>query len=105
MNAVVELNLSLLLFLPWYLLIGWLFLRLARRSPRSHLRTIALATPAAGLIAAGIAGAWAYGEAGEATGAIWRQVLACSVGYGAFLAVLSAGFVLLRLSTTATGRG
>lgn len=95
-NAVVELNLALLLFLPWYVLLGWLFWRMTARHRTAGRKLVALAFLCISLFAAGLAGVWAYGYADTSAGAIWKQVLACVVGYGAFLGVLLAGFAALR---------
>lgn len=101
MNAVVELNLALILFLPWYLILGWLFWRLSTRGAKPARRLAALAVLGIALGAAGGAGVWAYGYADPAAGPIWKQVLACVVGYGAFLGVLLLG---IAFGTTANAR-
>ena len=95
MNTVVELNLALILFLPWYALLGWLFWRLRARGAQARRKLVVLALLVVALLAAGVAGIWAFGHADPAAGAIWKQVLACVVGYGVFLGVLVAGFALL----------
>jgi hypothetical protein len=96
MNASVELNLALILFLPWYVLLGWLFWRVAARGGTAGRKLLAIFVLGISLGAAAISGLWAYGFADAAAGAIWRQVFACVVGYGAFLAVLGSGFIVIR---------
>lgn len=101
MHAIVELNLALILFLPWYVLLAWLFWHMRARGKSTSTRLAALAFLVGSLAAAGIAGAWAFGHADPSAGAIWKQVLACVVGYGTFLAVLTLGFAVLRSPTVA----
>jgi hypothetical protein len=95
-NPTVELNLALLLFLPWYLLLGWLFWRLRARGGAPARKLAAFAFLVVALVAAAFAGIWALKHADPSAGAIWKQVLACVVGYGAFLGVLVAGSAVLR---------
>lgn len=101
MNPFVELNLALILFLPWYLLLCWLFWHLRARGKGGLHKLLALTCLLASLAAAAIAGVWAYGQADTSTGAIWRQVFACVIGYGAFLSILTIGFIALRPPRTA----
>ena len=78
--------LALILFLPWFLLLGalfWLFPRQPRNPRRKAFDIAALVV------------AFALGLADVGTGAIWKQVLATLVAYGAFLFVLTVA-VLLR---------
>ena len=95
MNATVESNLALVLFLLWYLLVGWLFWRATARGQSLLARAVALGILLGSLAVAGVAGVWAFGHASAASGAIWKQVLACLVSYGAFLAsVLLGGWAI-----------
>ena len=89
--------LALILFLPWFLLIGtlfWLFPRQPRDAARRRFDVAALAV-ALILSFAGMQWGYALGLADVSTGAIWKQVLATLVAYGAFLAVMFIA-VLLR---------
>lgn len=95
MNPQLELNLGLILFLPWFLILGvlfWLFPRQPRHVPRRlfDLASLALAT-----VAFLVSLHWAHGYANPQHGHMWRQILATSVGYGVFLGVLLLA-VLLR---------
>ena len=105
MNAIVELNLALILFMPWYLLLGWLFWRVRARGASSARKFVALAIRLASMVAAGTTGVWAYGIADTSSGMIWRQILACVVGYWAFLVVLAAGYGMLRSPALGTALG
>lgn len=88
--------LALILFLPWFLLIGALF-RLFPRQPRDAARkrfdAIALVV-AFVLSSGGMQWGYALGLADAGTGAIWKQVLATLVAYGTFLAVMFIAVVL-----------
>lgn len=94
MNPQLELNLGLLLFLPWFLILGalfWLFPRQPRHALRRLFDLASLALATAAFIAALY---WAQGIADPAQGQMWRQVLATSIGYGVFLGVLTLAVVL-----------
>ncbi|HNR92332.1 MAG TPA: hypothetical protein PKO41_07895 [Dokdonella sp.] len=97
MNPVIELNLSLILLLPWYLVLGWLYWRVTARGRGARRSALALGVLAAAIAAATWAGAWAFAHADPAAAAIWKQVLASALGYGAFLGVLAIGFLVTRL--------
>ena len=97
--------LSLLLFLPWFALLGalyWFYPRqprpLARYAFDALVLVLALAFSIAGML-------WGYAEgaADVHSGPIWRQVLAVLYAYGAFLAVLSVA-VPLRMRLMAGWR-
>ena len=82
--------LAILLFLPWFLLLGALFYHLPRepRTPRRRRFDLAALLVAFVLSFAGMQWGYALGLADSGTGAIWKQVLATLVAYGAFLIVL-----------------
>jgi len=97
-SADIAPHIALLLFLPWYAVLGWLFWRVRGRHGTAARKTGALAIIAAALAAAGLAGVWAYHHADASVGPIWKQVLACAVGYAAFLLALLVGLMTLRRS-------
>lgn len=94
MSAGVQLHLALILFAPWFAVLSVLFWRYPRQ-PRGLARTafdsasLALATAAA---AAGMYWGMAEGDAGY--GPMWKQVLATSVAYGLYLAVMTLALVV-----------
>lgn len=95
MNPQLELNLGLILFLPWFLILGVLFW-LFPRQPRHLLRRVFdLASLALATAAFLVSLHWAHDYANPQHGHMWRQILATSVGYGVFLGVLLLA-VLLR---------
>ena len=83
--------LAIILFLPWFLLLGalfWLFPR-QPRNPRRKAFDIAALVVAFVMSFVGMQWGYALGLADVGTGAIWKQVLATLVAYGAFLFVLT----------------
>ena len=89
--------LAVILFLPWFLLLGslyWLFPRQPRTARRKGFDLAALAV-AFVLSFIGMQWGYALGASDVGTGAIWKQVLASLVAYGAFLASMFMS-VLLR---------
>ncbi|SFK93628.1 hypothetical protein [Lysobacter sp. cf310] len=96
MNPQVELNLALILFVPWFSILAWLYWAYPKQ-PRLAARTwfdggaLLLAT-----LLAGWGMHWSMHNADPNAGAIWKQVLATSVAYGLFLLIMTAA-LLLRL--------
>jgi len=89
-------DLALILFAPWFVLLGalfWLFPRQPRNARRKAFDVIALLVAAA-LSFAGMRLGYALGAADLASGAIWKQVLATLVAYGAFLFSLTVAVPL-----------
>lgn len=96
MNPVVEFNLALILFLPWFVVLAvlyWIFPRQPRHLARRLFDLVALALAVA-LAAWGMW--WSMDNADPTAGAIWKQVLATSVSYGLFLGVMTAAIFLRR---------
>ena len=88
--------LAIILFLPWFLLLGalfWLFPR-QPRNPRRKAFDIAALVVAFVMSFVGMQWGYALGLADVGTGAIWKQVLATQVAYGAFLFVLTVAVPL-----------
>lgn len=88
--------LALILFLPWFLLLSALFWFFPRqpRSTRRKAFDMAVLAVALALSFAGMRLGYALGAADLASGAIWKQVLATLVAYGAFLFVLTVAVPL-----------
>lgn len=88
--------LAVVLFLPWFLLLGalfWLFPRQPRNTRRTAFDAVTLII-AFVLSVLGMRWGYALGLADVGTGAIWKQVLATLVAYGAFLFVLTVAIPL-----------
>ncbi|MFC5578396.1 hypothetical protein ACFPOA_10285 [Lysobacter niabensis] len=94
MNPLVELNLALILFLPWFTILAVLFWKFPRQ-PRGWARTL---FDSASLLLAVIAAAagmyWSMANADPTFGHMWQQVLATSVSYGLFLLVVTVALVV-----------
>lgn len=96
MSPLVTLNLPLILFLPWLLILGvlyWLYPRQPRDGRRRFFDALALAASLAAFVSTMV---WAQGYADPYWGGLWKQILATSVAYGAFLLVLALAFWLRR---------
>ena len=92
MNALVALNLALILFLPWFLILGvlfWLYPRQPRPPARKWADAAALALAALAFV---LAMHWGHGWADPGYGHMWRQIVATAVSYAAFLGVLAVAF-------------
>ena len=98
MNPTIQINLALILFLPWYLILAWLYWTFPRQPRTGARRAFDLASLAVTVGASAASMHWSYlvAAADASAGPIWRQVLATSVSYGVFLAVLTAAFFLRR---------
>ena len=94
MNPLVELNLALILFLPWFTILAVLFWKFPR-APRNWARTAFDSASLLLAIAAASAGMyWSMANADPTFGHMWQQVLATSVSYGLFLLVITAALVV-----------
>lgn len=108
MSPGIELNLALILFAPWFAILSVLFWRYPRR-PRGPARTVFDSLALAAATAAAFAGMhWGVRNADASHGAMWPQILATSVAYGLYLAVMAAALLvrlhwLRRPSSPATG--
>ena len=86
--------LALILFAPWFLILSalfWLFPRQPRGAARLRFDIAAILVSLLAFVASLH---WSFGYADRSHGHLWPQVLATSVGYGVFLAVLGVGFWL-----------
>lgn len=86
--------LALILFTPWFAILGglyWLFPRQPRSSMRRAFDAIALLLAAGGSFA-GMD--WAYHSANTDVGAMWKQILATLVAYGVFVVVMTLALLL-----------
>jgi len=94
MNPQVELNLALILFLPWFTILAVLFW-VYPRAPRGVARTLFDAASLLLALAAAAGGMyWSMANADRSFGHMWQQVLATSVAYGLFLLVITVALVV-----------
>lgn len=94
MSPLVEVNLALILFLPWFAILGtlyWLFPRQPRNGTRRLFDVGALLVA---MVVFMLGVQWAHASADPSFGRMWKQVLATSVGYGLFLAILGLAYWL-----------
>lgn len=97
MNPLVELNLTLILFLPWFAILGTLYWLFPRR-PRGIARALYdLATLALSVAAFLWSVHWSIANADTQYGKLWPQILATALGYGVFLGALGLAFALRRV--------
>lgn len=97
MTPQIEINLALILFFPWFAILGTLFWFYPRQ-PRTWGRRV---FDAASLLLALAASAWgmqwSFLHADPNAGAIWKQVLATMIAYGFFLFVMLLAVFLRHL--------
>ena len=79
--------LSLILFLPTFFVMGALFLLFPRETAGGRRRVFDLFVLALSLVLSIFAMLWGYRHSGPDAGAIWKQVLAALMAYGAFVLV------------------
>ena len=90
MNAQVELNLAMILFLPWFAILAALYWAYPRTPRHAARRLFDVAALALATTAALLSTWWSVRNADPGHGAMWRQVLASTLSYGAFLGVITA---------------
>ena len=96
MNVAGIPALALILFAPWFLILAalyWWYPRQPRHAARMRFDAVALLIAFAGCLASLY---WSFGFADRSHGQLWPQILATTVGYGVFLAVLGGAFWLRR---------
>lgn len=91
--------LSLLLFLPWFALLGSLYWYYPRDRRGRRARLFDVVSLLLALLLSVLAMHWGFrsGSAQHDAGPIWPQVLAVLYAYGAFLAVMTLAVLLRRL--------
>ena len=96
MSQAVYLNLTLILFLPWFLVLSilfWVYPRQPRDRARRRFDVAALAAVLAAFLASVY---WSHANADPAHGHMWAQILATAFGYGVYLAAMAVAFLLRR---------
>ena len=89
--------LALILFAPWFLILSALYWLYPRQPRATRAGAVSMPSPCCSPSAACLASLhWSFGLADRGHGHLWPQVLATSVGYGVFLAVLTAAVLLRR---------
>lgn len=96
MNPLVEYNLTLILFLPWFAILGtlfWCYPRQPRNAARRVFDALSLLVSLAAFLASIY---WSYDNADLRYGRLWPQILATALGYGVWLAVMTLAFFVRR---------
>jgi hypothetical protein len=88
MSAQTQIGLPLILFLPWFAILGALYCLFPRNPRTAARRLFDAAVLVCSAVASFIAMRWGFESATATGGAIWKQVLATLLTYAAFLAVL-----------------
>jgi hypothetical protein len=96
MNPSVQINLALILFLPWYAILAGLYWFYPRQPRTARRRLFDVGALLLTTVQSIMDMRWGFLTADTSVGALWKQVLATSVSYGAFLAALTAAFFLRR---------
>ncbi len=94
MNPTVEFNLTLILFLPWFAILGTLFWFYPHQPRSATRRGFDLAALTIAMLASWFGMRWGMLNADPQAGAIWKRVLATLLAYGVFLALLGAAWRL-----------
>lgn len=80
--------LSVILFFPWFAVVGAWFMLFPRRPGGAVRRLFELAILAVALVVSIWAMLWGIEHGDPSAGPIWKQVLATLLAYGAFLGVI-----------------
>lgn len=98
MSTQVQLHLALILFLPWFAILGGLFWFYPRQPRTRARRVFDVASLAIAIVAFVLTIRWghAIAEPTGTAGNIWRQVVATASGYGVFLGLMTVAFLLRR---------
>lgn len=90
-------DLAVVLFLPWFLVLGALFSLLPREPRGLKRRGFDLVVLVLAVLASAVAARWSFAGADTSHGTMWPQVLAAVVAYAAFIVVLAVAWPLRHL--------
>jgi hypothetical protein len=94
MNPAIQISLALILCLPTFAILGALYCVYPKSPAGARRRIIDLAVILIATVLSVVAMRWGFRSATGVGGALWKQVLATLLAYGAFLGVLSAGWLV-----------
>lgn len=94
MNAQVQTNLAMILFLPWYAILAALFWIYPRHPRTGARRAFDVASLVLATSAATLGTWWGIRNADPYWGQMWKQILATSLSYGMFLLVLAVAIAV-----------
>ena len=87
--------LALLLFAPWFAILGWAYWKFPRRQVAAgNTRGFDAGVLLLALVASAAAMRWSFHMLFRNAGPMWPQVIATLAGYHAFLAVLVAAWLV-----------
>jgi hypothetical protein len=87
--------LALILFAPWFLILGWAYWSYPRAHVAPpHRRAFDAAVLVVALVLSTAAMLWSFGLEYGSVGSLWPQVIATLAAYHAFLLVLALGALL-----------
>ena len=104
MNPTVQINLALILFLPWYGILAWVYWFYPRQPRTARRRAFDAGALLATTLLSILAMRWGFLTADTSVGELWKQVLATSVSYGAFLGALTTACLLRHYLIIRPGR-
>jgi quinol-cytochrome oxidoreductase complex cytochrome b subunit len=87
--------LALVLFAPWFAIVGTLFWKFPRQPRHARRRGFDAAALVVAFVIFIATTWWAFHHA-DGTHQLWKQVFATSVGYGSFLLAMSVAFFARR---------
>ncbi|MDB6163120.1 MAG: hypothetical protein JWL98_552 [Xanthomonadaceae bacterium] len=96
MSLVLQPSLALWLFAPWFLILAVLYCVYPRQPRDAARRLFDAVALAVALVSFVLTLHWAHSYADRRYGEMWPQVLATSVGYGVFLAVMLLAIYVRR---------
>ena len=99
--------LALLLFSPWFAILGWAYWKFPRRQVAAgNTRRFDAGVLLSAVALSALAMRWTYAMEFENAGTMWQQVLATLAGYHAFLLVLAVAWLVRgRLFSSKLGGG
>ena len=87
--------LALILFAPWFLILGWAYWSFPRAHVAPpHRRAFDAGVLVVALVLSTAAMLWSFGLEYGSVGSLWPQVIATLAAYHAFLLVLGVGWFL-----------
>ncbi|RYZ73605.1 MAG: hypothetical protein EOP91_04785 [Lysobacteraceae bacterium] len=110
MNPLVEMNLAMILFIPWFSILSVLFWMFPRQPRGPARKAFDIGSLVVAVVLATWAMHWSVRNAEPGYGHMWQQVLATMMAYGGFLMVMTVAVMvrwawLARPATAAALRG
>ncbi len=104
MNPSIQISLALILCLPTFAILVALYCAYPKSSHGASGLAVDLCVIAIATALSIIAMRWGFVNATGIGGALWKQVLATLLAYGAFLGVLGAGWIVRACTQHADAR-